>query len=195
MFEDVTEEYARLREAEARAERDALTGLYNRRRFEEDSERMFIQAQRDKSRLTLLYFDLDDFKDINDTYGHPCGDKVLKAIAQALTLQSRRNEILYRLGGDEFAILIADAELHQVEALAQRVISTVEQLQFRFDGHEVHVHSSMGIAACSPEARPDSAVKLMQLADIAMYQAKRRGKHRWHVFDPAQPLDLDGDSR
>jgi len=195
MFEDATEEYARLREAEARAERDALTGLYNRRRFEEDSERMFIQAQRDGRPLTLLYFDLDDFKDINDTYGHPSGDRVLKAIAQALTLQSRRNEILYRLGGDEFAILIADAELHQVEALAQRVISTVEQLQFRFDGHEVYVHSSMGIAACSPETRPDSAVKLMQQADIAMYQAKRRGKHHWHVFDPAQPLDLGKDSR
>ena len=188
MFDDATAEYARLREAQARAERDTLTGLYNRRRFEEDIERMFAQAQRDGRRLTLLYFDLDDFKDINDTYGHPSGDKVLKAIAQALTLQSRRNEILYRLGGDEFAILIADAELHQVEALARRVIATVEQLQFRFDGHEVHIRSSMGIAACSPEARPDNAVKLMQQADIAMYQAKHLGKHHWHVFDPAVNL-------
>jgi diguanylate cyclase (GGDEF)-like protein len=195
MFEDVTEEYGRLREVQARAERDALTGLYNRRRFEEDIERMFAQAQRDNLRLTLLYFDLDDFKDINDSYGHPSGDKVLKAIAQALTLQSRRNEILYRLGGDEFAILIADAERHQVEALVQRVVSTIEKLQFRFDGHEVRVRCSMGIAACAPDARPDTAVKLMQQADIAMYQAKHLGKHCWSVFDPAQPLDLGRNSR
>ena len=195
MFEDVAEEYARLRETQARAERDALTGLYNRRRFEEDMERMFAQAQRDGRRLTLLYFDLDDFKDINDTYGHPSGDKVLKAIAQALTLQSRRNEILYRLGGDEFAILVADAEIHQVEALARRVLANIEQLRFRFDGNDVQVRSSMGIAACSREARPDNSIKLMQQADIAMYQAKRLGQHRWHVFDPAQALDLGKDSR
>ncbi len=195
MFEDVSDEYVRLREAQSRAERDALTGLYNRRRFEEDIERMFAQAQRDSLRLTLLYFDLDDFKDINDTYGHPSGDKVLKALAQALTLQARRNEYLYRLGGDEFAILVADAERHEVEALARRVIATIEQLQFRFDEHEVRIRSSMGIAACAPDARPDNAVKLMQQADIAMYQAKRLGKHGWSVFDPAQPLDLGKDSR
>jgi diguanylate cyclase (GGDEF)-like protein len=195
MFEDVSDEYVRLREAQSRAERDALTGLYNRRRFEEDIERMFAQAQRDRLRLTLLYFDLDDFKDINDSHGHPSGDKVLKAIAQALTLQARRNEYLYRLGGDEFAILVADAERHQVEALARRVIATIEQLQFRFDDHEVRVRCSMGIAACAPDARPDSAVKLMQQADIAMYQAKHLGKHCWSVFDPAQPLDLGKDSR
>jgi diguanylate cyclase (GGDEF)-like protein len=195
MFEDVREEYVRLHEARSRAERDSLTGLYNRRRFEEDMERMFAQAQRDSLRLTLLYFDLDDFKDINDNHGHPSGDKVLKAIAQALTLQSRRNENLYRLGGDEFAILVADAERHQVEALARRVIATVEQMQFRFDEHEVRVRCSMGIAACAPDARPDTAVKLMQQADIAMYQAKHLGKHCWSVFDPAQPLDLGKDSR
>jgi diguanylate cyclase (GGDEF)-like protein len=195
MFEDVTEEHTRLHEAQARAERDALTGLYNRRRFEEDLGRMFAQAQRDKRRLTLLYFDLDDFKNINDNYGHPSGDKVLKAVAQTLTSQSRRNESLYRLGGDEFAILIADADQHQIETLAQRVLSSVEQLLFHFGEVEAQIRCSIGLAAYSPEDHPQSAMELMQQADIAMYQAKHSGKNRWHVFDPAHPLDSDKDSR
>ncbi|MBI4807904.1 MAG: diguanylate cyclase [Nitrosomonadales bacterium] len=195
MFEDVTGEYAQLHEAQSRAERDILTGLYNRRRFEEDLECMFAKAQRDESRLTLLYFDLDDFKNINDIHGHHSGDKVLKAVAQALTLQSRRNENLYRLGGDEFGILVADTELNQVERLVKRVISTVEKLRLDMDGHAVHVRCSMGIAVRSPAAPPGTPTELMQQADIAMYQAKRAGKNRWHIFDPAQALDLGKDSR
>ena len=195
MFEDVTVEHARLHEAQNRAERDVLTGLYNRRRFEEDLERMFAQARRDERRLTLLYFDLDDFKNVNDQHGHHHGDRVLKTVAQALTLQARRNEVLYRLGGDEFGILVADAEPHQVEALAKRVIATVERLQHDMDGKMISICCSMGIAACDPAAPPDSPLELMQQADAAMYHAKHQGKNRWHFFDPAHPLDLGKDSR
>lgn len=195
LFEDVTEEHARLHEAQAQANRDALTALYNRRRFDEDLERLFAQAQRNSRRLSLLYFDLDDFKRINEEHGHAAGDRVLKGVAQLLSLQSRRNEELYRLDGDEFAILVADAEQHQVEALARRVITTVEKLQFSFDGLEVHVCCSMGIATCSPKSVQDSAADLMEQADIALYQAKYFGKNRWRVYDPDQPLDLDKNSR
>ncbi len=195
MFEDVTAEHARLHEAETRAERNALTGLYNRRRFEEDLEQLFAQAHRNNQRLTLLYLDLDDFKCINDEHGHDAGDRMLKGIAQALKLYSRRNENIYHLGGDEFAILIADVERHQIETMAQRVISAIEQLQFNFAEQPVHIRCSMGIAACSPDQRPDNAMELLRQADIAMYQAKHFGKNRWHVFDPAQLLDLSNDSR
>jgi diguanylate cyclase (GGDEF)-like protein len=195
MFEDVSEEHTRLHQEQIRAERDVLTGLYNRRRFEDDAERLFAQAQRNNRRLSLLYFDLDDFKRINDEYGHAAGDAILKGIAQLLSLQSRRNEELYRLGGDEFAILVADAEQHQVEALARRVVTTVEKLQFSFGENEVHARCSMGIAACAPKGIQDSSTDLMQQADIAMYQAKHLGKNRWHFFDPDRPLDLSKDSR
>jgi diguanylate cyclase (GGDEF)-like protein len=195
MFEDVSEEHIRLHQEQIRAERDVLTSLYNRRRFEDDSERLFAQAQRNNRRLSLLYFDLDDFKSINDEYGHAAGDTILKGIAQLLSLQSRRNEELYRLGGDEFAILVADAEQHQIEALARRVVTTVEKLQFSFGGNEVHVCCSMGIAACAPKGIQDSATDLMQQADVAMYQAKNLGKNRWHFFDRDRPLDLGKDSR
>lgn len=186
LFEDVTREYQRFQEIQRRAERDALTGLFNRRRFEEDMERMFAHAQRNDGRLTLLYFDLDDFKGINDTYGHASGDKVLKTIAQSLMLQSRRNEILYRLGGDEFAILVADAERPQIEKLAQRVTETIGQLTFCFTEHSINTRCSMGIAAYSPNEQPRSAMELMQHADVAMYQAKHSGKNRWQMFDPTR---------
>ena len=177
------------------ADRDSLTGLYNRRRFEEDAECLFAQAQRNNRRLSLLYFDLDDFKRINDVFGHAAGDEILKGIAQILSLQSRRNEELYRLGGDEFAILVPDAEHHQIEALAQRVLATVEKMQFSFDGQEVHVCCSMGIAACSPRSIQDSSADLSQQADRAMYQAKHSGKNRWQFFESDRPLDLDKNSR
>jgi diguanylate cyclase (GGDEF)-like protein len=142
-----------------------------------------------------MYFDLDDFKNINDIYGHAAGDTVLKSVAQILSLQSRRNEELYRLGGDEFALLVADANRSQIEALAQRIISTVEKLPFTFAGHEEHIRCSMGIAICTEEHRQDSATVLTQQADIAMYQAKHYGKNRWHIYDSAHLLDLGKDSR
>jgi diguanylate cyclase (GGDEF)-like protein len=195
IFEDVTEEHARLRDAQASAERDALTGLFVRHRFEEDLDRMFAQAQRNNRRLTLLHFDLDDFKHINDRYGYIAGNKVLKAIAQALMLQARRNETLYRLGGDEFAILIAEADQQQVEAVALRVMATLEQLQFSFEDQEIPIRCSMGIAVYAPDDHPDTAMEFLQQADSALYQAKNSGKHRWHLFDPAHPLDLGRDSR
>lgn len=195
LFEDVAEEHARLREVQALADRDSLTGLYNRRRFEEDAECSFAQAQRNNRRLSLLYFDLDDFKRINDLYGHAAGDTILKGIARILSLQSRRNEELYRLDSDEFAILVPDAEQHQIEALARRVLAAVEKLQFSFGGQEVHVCCSMGIAACSPKSIQDSSADLMQQADRAMYHAKQLGKNRWHIYDPGQALDLDKNSR
>jgi diguanylate cyclase (GGDEF)-like protein len=158
-------------------------------------EGLFAQVQRRGQRLTLLYFDLDDFKRINDAHGHAAGDKILKGVAQTLILNSRRNENLYRLGGDEFAILIADVEQHQIETLAQRVISSIDHLQFSFAEHQVHIHCSMGIAAYAPGMRPESAMELLQQADIAMYQAKHLGKNRWYFYNPAHPLDLGKDSR
>jgi diguanylate cyclase (GGDEF)-like protein len=195
MFEEVTEEVARLHDAQALAERDALTGLYHRQRFEEDLQRAFAQAQRNDQRLTLLYFGLDDFRIINDAHGHAFGDKILKGVAQALMLQSRRNESVYRVDGDEFAILIANSEQHQIGVLAQRVINTVEKLQFSFGDRQIGVSCSLGVAVCAPGMRPDDPLELLRQSEHAMYQAKQAGKHRWHVYDSAQPLDLGKDSR
>ncbi len=195
MFEDVSREHARLDEAQARAERDKLTGLYNRRRFEQDLERLFAQVQRDDRHLTLLYFNLDNFKSVNDEHGHAAGNMILKSIGQTLTLNSRRNENFYRLDSDDFAILIVDAEERHIEILAQRVISTIGQLQFSFSEHRVQMHCSMGISTYSPNAGSGSSRELLQQAEAALHQAKHLGKNRWYFHNPAHPLDLGKDSR
>jgi len=174
IFEDHTEEQKVLRAAEQNAEHDALTQIFNRRRFDLDLERMIAQAERDKSRLALLMFDLDDFKPINDLHGHVCGDVVLKQIAHSLASQLRRNEVLYRVGGDEFALLLNNTSDEEVSKIAERIVSLVKSLQFNFNGRAERVGCSMGIARYPSDAL--TSVTLLRLADEAMYEAKQRGK-------------------
>jgi diguanylate cyclase (GGDEF)-like protein len=180
MFEDVTEEKALLQMAELRAEHDALTLLYNRQRFDSDLVRLFAQAERDKSTLAILIFDLDDFKPINDQHGHAAGDIALKRVAQTLTLQLRRNEVLYRVGGDEFALLLPDSSEGELAILAERIVHSINALAFDFNGTTVKVGCSLGIARYPQDAAiPQS---LLQCADKAMYAAKQRGKNNWMMY-------------
>ncbi|MDP1633668.1 MAG: diguanylate cyclase [Gallionellaceae bacterium] len=177
LFEDATEEKKRLELAEMRGEQDALTMLYNRRRYDQDLQRIIAQAERDGSRVALLVFDLDDFKPINDIHGHAAGDIVLKQIAQKLSAQMRRNEVLYRIGGDEFALLMLNASDEEVKMLAERIVQSVHSLSFDFDGTASRIDCSLGIALFPDDA--DSIQSLLQLADQAMYEAKKNGKGRF----------------
>ncbi len=179
LFEDQTKEQKVLQTAELNAEHDALTSIYNRRRFDLDLPRMMAQAERDHSRLALMMFDLDEFKPINDIYGHECGDIVLKQIAQSLSLQLRRNEILYRIGGDEFALLLVNISDDEVKIIADRIVNLVSSLAFGFKGSIVNVGCSMGIANYPEDAITPQA--LLQLADQAMYEAKKAGKNRFVI--------------
>ncbi|OIR08447.1 putative diguanylate cyclase YegE [mine drainage metagenome] len=177
LFEDVTEERRTLHMAELRAEHDALTLLYNRQRYDQDLPRLIAQAERDGSRLALLLFDLDNFKPINDLHGHAAGDIVLKKIAETLTLQLRRNEVLYRIGGDEFALLLVNASNDEIALLAERIVQTVRSLTFDFNGATAKVGCSLGVARFPHDAI--TLQVLLQLADRAMYEAKLRGKNNW----------------
>ena len=177
LFEDVTEERKTLHLAELRAEHDALTLLYNRQRYDQDLPRFIAQAERDGSRLALLLFDLDNFKPINDLHGHAAGDTVLKKVAETLTLQLRRNEVLYRIGGDEFALLLVNASNDEIALLAERIVQTVHALTFDFNGTIATVGCSLGVARFPHDAI--TLQVLLQLADRAMYEAKQRGKNNW----------------
>lgn len=187
LFEDATEEKKRLELAEMRGEQDALTMLYNRRRYDQDLQRIIAQAERDGSRVALLVFDLDDFKPINDEHGHASGDIVLKQVAQKLSSQMRRNEVLYRIGGDEFALLLLNASDEEVQLLAERIVQTVHSLSFNFDGTTCRVDCSLGIAMFPDDA--DSIQSLLHLADQAMYEAKKNGKGRFSFSGPQTNLD------
>lgn len=177
LFEDVTEEKKMLQLAEQRAEHDALTSLYNRQRFDQDLPRLLAQAERDGSRIALLIFDLDDFKPINDLYGHASGDIVLKQIAQSLSSQLRRNEVLYRVGGDEFALLLVNASDDEIAMLAERIVRTIHSLTFEFNNETAKVGCSLGIARYPQDANTLQAI--LHNADQAMYEAKQRGKNNW----------------
>lgn len=174
LFDDATEEKKQLQQAELRGEQDSLTSLYNRQRYDRDMERVIAQAERDGSRVALLIFDLDDFKPINDLYGHAAGDTVLRQVAQTLSTQLRRNEVLYRIGGDEFALLLINASDEEVTILAERIVKSVHSLSFKFNGKTAKVGCSLGIARYPYDAK--TVQTLMQLADHAMYVAKNNGK-------------------
>jgi diguanylate cyclase (GGDEF)-like protein len=180
LFQDVTRERQIADQLIYLAERDALTGLYNRHRFNEELARMIADAQRHGSRLALLFFDLDDFKFINDTFGHRAGDAMLIRIAGEVAGQVRRNEIFSRLGGDEFAILVPEISDEMLRVLAERITRAIAQAPFQFEGQSLRLTSSLGIAVYPDHA--ENSEDLIARADTAMYQAKEVGKNAWRVY-------------
>ncbi len=180
IYEDITHERQTAEQLVYLAERDALTGLYNRHRFQQELARTMLETDRHQSRCAVMFFDLDEFKAINDSYGHRAGDALLIRVAGEIGALVRRNEVLARLGGDEFAILLPCAEGNEAEALADRVVRAVGQIPFRFEGQNLRVTTSLGIAYYPGHAIDTD--DLVARADIAMYQAKASGKNTWRVF-------------
>lgn len=182
LYEDVTFERQTAEQLIYLAERDSLTGLYNRHRFQQEMERMVSISQRYRHSFALLYFDLDEFKTINDTYGHREGDTVLTRIAGELNKVVRKNDVFARLGGDEFAILtLLDDNQEDISKFAHRVVTAVSRIPFRFQGQNIRMTTSVGIAIYPDMATsPDS---LVAQADAAMYQAKAQGKNTWSLYD------------
>lgn len=169
------------KEAEAQlvhqAMRDPLTGLYNRRRFHEEIERMQADAQRRNVSFGLLMIDLDGFKPINDRLGHQAGDEVLRSFAGMMGATVRRGEMFFRLGGDEFAVLVGDATERDMAGLADRVREQMVRLS-PADAEEP-LTASIGIALFPQHA--DQADALIAAADRAMYGAKQSGRNNWQM--------------
>ncbi|HXF65345.1 MAG TPA: EAL domain-containing protein [Burkholderiales bacterium] len=180
LFDDVTRERQTADQLIYLAERDALTGLYNRHRFNEELARLIAEAERNDSRVALLFFDLDDFKYINDTFGHRAGDAMLIRLAGEVAGQVRRNETFARLGGDEFAILVPDISDEMLRVLAERITRSIAAVRFQFEGQSLRLTSSLGIAVYPDHA--DNAEDLIARADAAMYQAKEAGKNAWRFY-------------
>lgn len=185
IYEDITRERQTAEQLIYLAERDALTGLFNRRRLQEELSRLLAIAERHNTKGALIFFDLDEFKYVNDTFGHRAGDTMLIRIAGEVGALVRRNEILSRLGGDEFALLMPDASEKEAEALAERVVRAIAQIPFRFEGQNFRLTTSLGIALYPEHAT--TTEELIAHADAAMYQAKEAGKNAWRKYRP----DLD----
>ncbi|MEP6462888.1 MAG: bifunctional diguanylate cyclase/phosphodiesterase [Frankiaceae bacterium] len=162
---------------------DPLTGLANRALFANRLAHAVELHRRDARPLSVLLLDLDDFKVINDTLGHPAGDELLVRVAERLRGCLRSADTVARLGGDEFAVLL-EAGFEPPEAVAARVVTAFSQ-PFTLTAGEAWVTSSIGLAADSPETVELSSEEIMRDVDVAMYAAKRGGKGHFAVFDSA----------
>ena len=160
---------------------DELTGLANRRSFRESLDTELLRAERFGNGLALIVADLDDFKDVNDHFGHQAGDEVLRAFSEVLQGRIRGIDLAARLGGEEFAILLPETDAPGAEALAENLRLAVAQLAVPIGGAEIHITASFGVAAF-PESH--SADELMTAADLALYSAKRHGKDRVVTVNP-----------
>ncbi len=154
--------------------------LYNRRRFNDELSRMVANVNRHRTLGALLFFDLDGFKYVNDTFGHHAGDVVLIRIANEVGGLIRRNEMFSRLGGDEFAVIIPEGGEADASGLAERILPKISQITFEFEGKAAHVTASIGIAVCPLHAA--NMEELIAHADAAMYQAKVAGKNTWRLY-------------
>jgi two-component system cell cycle response regulator len=169
---------------EERALHDPLTGLSNRRLLQDRIEHGIAHAVRDGRRMTLMYFDLDGFKQVNDRHGHLNGDRLLMAVAQRLQKNKRQEDTLARVGGDEFILLLPHtANRNDVITAATRILQELKA-PFDINGTELSAAASIGIAFYPDDGHDGTS--LIAAADKALYMAKRTGKNRyaWASFTP-----------
>jgi len=176
---------------ETMASTDPLTGLANRRSFNQSLERRFSEAARYDHDLACIMIDLDGFKGVNDTLGHQVGDELLRRTGRILEANCRRSDIAGRFGGDEFVLLLPETELSTARIVAERIKLEFEHAAALVlsDAHDsaATVTMSMGLA-CLRHSRPNSCEQLLGHADDALYEAKARGKRRICVY-AGRPTD------
>ena len=180
-FRDISERKALEEQLRQLAFHDPLTLLANRNLFRDRVQHALTLAQFGQGSVAVMFLDLDNFKNINDSLGHDAGDCLLQAVAQRIVKTTRSSDTVARLGGDEFAVLLEGiATVSEVGRLADALIDTLD-LPFTLEGMEVRVAASIGVAFSTPDT---GAEALLSNADIAMYHAKAAGKNRHVTFQP-----------
>lgn len=173
------------------ATHDAMTGLANRRSFDAALPQTLLQARRERKPLALLLLDLDNFKDYNDSLGHPAGDALIREFGMLLGCFSRRPlDLAARVGGEEFALLLLDCDAQSAQTIAGQILQTLQAraLPHPASVHAAHVTSSIGVAVLQPG---QTAEQLYHAADAALYEAKQAGKNRYAMSgEPAEARSL-----
>lgn len=154
---------------------DALTRLFNRRQFEGDFEREYKRAKRYNSELSLAIIDIDFFKKINDTYGHSCGDYVLKEAAYLMLKTFRQTDFVFRYGGEEFAVILTETSAGKALIPLERFRQAIENYNFKYQGKDLKVTVSIGVSSNIDFETP---WEMFDDADKALYEAKNCGRNR-----------------
>lgn len=184
LYEQAQQEIADRKKAEKAiqhlANHDALTGLPNRRLFNERINLEIARSQRNQLRFSVMLFDLDQLKDVNDSFGHNVGDLMLQAVAQRLLGLLRKSDTVARMGGDEFLLILP--EMNQIEdatITAERILSALST-PFHLETHQINITTSIGISFFPDDG--DNAEDLIKKADLSMYKAKEKGGNTYHVY-------------
>jgi diguanylate cyclase (GGDEF)-like protein len=166
--------------AKSKPRSDELTGLYDRQHFMELSQQLFIVAQRYQSALSVIMFDVDHFKQINDSYGHQTSDAILKCVADAANEHTRNADVLARYGGEEFILILPNTAVREAFAVAENIRKAASGCQ-EIAGHgEVITSISLGIAEIYSDE--DTLYQLIQRANQALYDAKNSGRNCSKIF-------------
>ena len=183
-FEDVSRDsFLESRRLNDLADRDGLTGLYNRRYFFELAVREFNMSARYQHKLTIILFDVDGFKQANDTFGHDLGDRILAQIAQVAAAQIRDVDILARYGGDEFIILLPQTDTKQAFLVAERIRENVSTISMETGNNvPLSVTLSMGVAELQTSPQDKSIEEVIRHADQALYKAKKNGRNHAYIY-------------
>jgi diguanylate cyclase (GGDEF)-like protein/PAS domain S-box-containing protein len=179
--EDITESRRRSEQLAYHANHDALTGLVNRRAFEERLEHALAVAGAEKVEHALCYLDLDQFKVLNDSCGHIAGDEFLRQVARALQAVVSKRDTLARIGGDEFGVLLERCQVEQAKRVAYAVLDAIENLSLTWEGRRFRVGISIGLVPI--DHRSEDVAGVHRAADAACYTAKEAGRNRIHVYD------------
>ena len=163
------------------ANHDVLTNLPNRLLFSDRITRSIVKAKRNHTKIALFFLDLDYFKEINDSFGHDVGDKVLQAVAMRVQSIIREEDTFSRLAGDEFTLILEGVEsIEDVSSLAKKILLALSRVLY-IKEHELYVSSSIGIALYPQDAQDD--VSLLKYADAAMYKAKEKGRNNFQYYE------------
>ena len=182
-YRDITTRKTLEDELRHQAFHDSLTGLANRALFVDRLDHALSLAHRNRRPLAVLFIDIDDFKNVNDSFGHGEGDAILVSVAERLRDALRAGDTIARMGGDEFAVLVEDPPAANAATDVAERLMDVLRTPFALEGKEIFVHASVGVAILSSPQQ--TADELLRNADVSMYTAKTRGKNRIEVFDPS----------
>ncbi|WP_375748150.1 diguanylate cyclase [Vibrio sp. HN007] len=173
---NTTDSYELKQHLKALSEHDDLTELLNRRAFRNQSKQCFACRKRHGTYTTLLLIDIDKFKDVNDKFGHPFGDEVIKSVANILVEEARETDSIGRLGGEEYGILLGYTDLNDAQHVAERIRSRIDEQRFSFFGETTHITVSIGVSQILSSDTDQSAV--FHKADAALYESKQNGRNR-----------------